>query len=159
MYGISGASLICGAHISICNSFREANVFSSTIPAVCALVGATLMGPRVGRFDKDGKPVAMPGHSVPLSALGGLVLVFGFFACNGTKQVRYTRPGSPKIPHFGTFAPRQLIPVCPPPQSLGHWRKKVSLSIPGRQLNEMRNRLTREEERESVRGESLVIKG
>ena len=56
--------------------------------AVCALVGCVLMGPRHGRFDKDtGKPVSMPGHSVPLSALGGLILVFGFFACNGTKVV------------------------------------------------------------------------
>ena len=56
--------------------------------AVCALVGCILMGPRIGRFDKDGRAVKMPGHSVPLSALGGLILVFGFFACNGTKQVR-----------------------------------------------------------------------
>ena len=55
--------------------------------AVCALVGCMLMGPRHGRFDKSGRPVPMPGHSVPLSALGGLILVFGFFACNGTKQV------------------------------------------------------------------------
>ena len=56
--------------------------------AVCALVGCVLMGPRHGRFDKtDGHPIAMPGHSVPLSALGGLILVFGFFACNGTKRV------------------------------------------------------------------------
>ena len=46
------------------------------------------MGPRIGRFDKKGNPVPMPGHSVPLSALGGLILIFGFFACNGTKQVR-----------------------------------------------------------------------
>ena len=47
------------------------------------------MGPRHGRFDKtDGHPIAMPGHSVPLSALGGLILVFGFFACNGTKRVK-----------------------------------------------------------------------
>ena len=59
-------------------------VFSS---AVCALVGCVLMGPRIGRFDKKGNPVPMPGHSVPLSALGGLILIFGFFACNGTKQV------------------------------------------------------------------------
>ena len=58
-----------------------------TFPAVCALVGCILMGPRVGRFNKDGKPVSMPGHSVPLSALGGLILIFGFFACNGAKQV------------------------------------------------------------------------
>ena len=53
------------------------------------------MGPRIGRFDKDGRAVKMPGHSVPLSALGGLILVFGFFACNGTKQVRLHRG-----PHF-----------------------------------------------------------
>ena len=57
------------------------------IIAVCALVGCVLMGPRIGRFDRKGQPVSMPGHSVPLSALGGLILVFGFFACNGTKQV------------------------------------------------------------------------
>ena len=56
---------------------------------MCALVGCVLMGPRHGRFDKtDGHPIAMPGHSVPLSALGGLILVFGFFACNGTKRVK-----------------------------------------------------------------------
>merc|ERR1719158_1996167 len=62
--------------------------------AVCALVGCVLMGPRHGRFDKtDGQPIAMPGHSVPLSALGGLILVFGFFACNGTKQGSISHDG------------------------------------------------------------------
>ena len=61
--------------------------FNISFSAVCALVGCVLMGPRIGRFDKKGRPVPMPGHSVPLSALGGLILIFGFFACNGTKQV------------------------------------------------------------------------
>ena len=61
--------------------------------AVCALVGCVLMGPRHGRFDKSGRPVPMPGHSVPLSALGGLILVFGFFACNGTKQGSISNEG------------------------------------------------------------------
>ena len=61
--------------------------FIISFSAVCALVGCVLMGPRIGRFDKKGRPVPMPGHSVPLSALGGLILIFGFFACNGTKQV------------------------------------------------------------------------
>jgi Amt family ammonium transporter len=60
--------------------------------AVCALVGCVLMGPRIGRFDKKGRPVPMPGHSVPLSALGGLILIFGFFACNGTKQGSISNP-------------------------------------------------------------------
>lgn len=64
--------------------------------AVCALVGCVLMEPRIGRFDKNGHPVPMPGHSVPLSALGGLILIFGFFACNGTKQVR-------KLPKYSSL--------------------------------------------------------
>ena len=60
------------------------------------------MGPRHGRFDKsDGHPIAMPGHSVPLSALGGLILVFGFFACNGTKRVhKYNLMFMMIIQHF-----------------------------------------------------------
>ena len=73
--------------VIICNPLTR-NTYSLFSLAVCALVGCVLMGPRIGRFDKKGNPVPMPGHSVPLSALGGLILIFGFFACNGTKQVR-----------------------------------------------------------------------
>ena len=72
------------------NNFNgpKSDLFYQSFLAVCALVGCVLMGPRHGRFSKtDGHPIAMPGHSVPLSALGGLILVFGFFACNGTKRV------------------------------------------------------------------------
>lgn len=54
---------------------------------VCALVGCFFMGPRRGRFTKDGKPIEMPGHSVPLAALGGFILLFGFLAFNGGSQV------------------------------------------------------------------------
>ena len=64
-------------------------IIQLSFSAVCALVGCILMGPRIGKFDKNGMPCHMPGHSVPLSALGGLILVFGFFACNGTKQVQF----------------------------------------------------------------------
>ena len=53
----------------------------------CALVGTYLMGPRLGRFDNDGKPREMPGHSVPLAGLGGFILLFGFLAFNGGSQV------------------------------------------------------------------------
>ena len=54
---------------------------------VCALVGCYFIGPRRGRFTKDGKPIDMPGHSVPLAALGGFILLFGFLAFNGGSQV------------------------------------------------------------------------
>ena len=67
------------------------------------------MGPRIGRFDKNGMPCHMPGHSVPLSALGGLILVFGFFACNGTKQVQFKF--SKKTTIFFTKSPTEFD-VC-----------------------------------------------
>ena len=51
------------------------------------------MGPRIGRFDSGGKPVSMPGHSVPLAALGAFILVFGFLASNGAKQGSISNPG------------------------------------------------------------------
>ncbi|XP_013379842.1 putative ammonium transporter 1 isoform X2 [Lingula anatina] len=59
-----------------------------------ALVGAILLGPRIGRFDSiDGKPNDIPGHSVPLAALGGFILMFGFFAFNGGSQASISQPG------------------------------------------------------------------
>ena len=56
---------------------------------VCALIGCLFIGPRLGRFTKDGKPIDMPGHSVPLAGLGGFILLFGFLAFNGGSQVSY----------------------------------------------------------------------
>ena len=51
---------------------------------VAALVGAAFLGPRLGKFDpKTGKPRAIPGHSLPLAALGTLLLFFGWFGFNG----------------------------------------------------------------------------
>jgi ammonium transporter, Amt family len=51
---------------------------------VAALVGAFFLGPRLGKFDrKTGKPRAIPGHSMPLAALGTLLLFFGWFGFNG----------------------------------------------------------------------------
>eukprot|EP01102_Stenamoeba_stenopodia_P021603 TRINITY_DN8756_c0_g1_i1.p1 TRINITY_DN8756_c0_g1~~TRINITY_DN8756_c0_g1_i1.p1 ORF type:complete len:510 (-),score=84.70 TRINITY_DN8756_c0_g1_i1:213-1670(-) len=47
-----------------------------------ALVGAIVVGPRIGRF-VDGRPVEIPGHSIALSSLGVVTLWFGWFAFNG----------------------------------------------------------------------------
>ena len=56
--------------------------------AVCALIGCYFIGPRFGRFTEDGKPIDIPGHSIPLCALGGFILFFGFLAFNGGSQVQ-----------------------------------------------------------------------
>ena len=51
---------------------------------VAALVGAIFLGARHGKFDpKTGKARAIPGHSMPLAALGTLLLFFGWFGFNG----------------------------------------------------------------------------
>jgi Amt family ammonium transporter len=47
-----------------------------------ALVAAYLLGSRIGKYDRDGKVNAIPGHSIPLGALGVLILWFGWFGFN-----------------------------------------------------------------------------
>lgn len=47
-----------------------------------ALIGASILGPRLGKYTKDGKPNAIPGHSITLGALGVFILWFGWFGFN-----------------------------------------------------------------------------
>ncbi|KAK3697511.1 hypothetical protein QZH41_011278, partial [Actinostola sp. cb2023] len=63
----------------------------------CALVGAALLGARIGRFDECGNPLTIPGHTVPMSALGGFILFFGFFAFNGGSQGSIASEGDAEI--------------------------------------------------------------
>jgi ammonium transporter, Amt family len=48
-----------------------------------ALVGAGMLGARIGRYSEDGTVNPIPGHSMPLGALGVLLLFFGWFGFNG----------------------------------------------------------------------------
>ena len=47
-----------------------------------ALAGAVVLGPRTGKFTADGKAKAIPGHNIPLAALGVFILWFGWFGFN-----------------------------------------------------------------------------
>jgi len=47
-----------------------------------ALAGAILLGPRLGKYNKDGISKAIPGHNIPLAALGVFILWFGWFGFN-----------------------------------------------------------------------------
>jgi ammonium transporter, Amt family len=49
---------------------------------VLALVGARLLGPRQGKFTKDGTPMAIPGHHLPMAIVGCFILAFGWFGFN-----------------------------------------------------------------------------
>ncbi|TDT47423.1 Amt family ammonium transporter [Maribacter spongiicola] len=48
-----------------------------------ALVAIFLLGSRIGKFGKDGKPNAIPGHSIPMATAGVLILWLGWFGFNG----------------------------------------------------------------------------
>ncbi|WP_047415998.1 ammonium transporter [Cellulophaga sp. Hel_I_12] len=48
-----------------------------------ALIAVYLLGPRIGKFDEEGKAQAIPGHNIPLAAAGVLILWLGWFGFNG----------------------------------------------------------------------------
>jgi Amt family ammonium transporter len=47
-----------------------------------ALAGAIVLGPRIGKYARDGHPLAIPGHSLSLATLGTFILWFGWFGFN-----------------------------------------------------------------------------
>lgn len=51
------------------------------------LAGSIVLGPRMGRFSKDGKPKAMPGHNLPIAALGVFILWVGWYGFNPGSQL------------------------------------------------------------------------
>ena len=58
------------------------------VGGITALIGAIMLGPRIGKYvrDKEGKVTkvnAIPGHSIPLGALGAFILWFGWYGFNG----------------------------------------------------------------------------
>ena len=60
-----------------------------------ALAGALMLGPRIGKYARDGKITPLPGHSIPLATLGTFILWFGWFGFN---------PGSAMAADWGAIA-------------------------------------------------------
>lgn len=57
------------------------------VGGVCALIGAKILGPRIGKYDKNGKPQAILGHNLTAAALGVFILWFCWFGFNGASTV------------------------------------------------------------------------
>ena len=57
------------------------------VGGVCALIGAKILGPRIGKYDADGKPRAILGHNLTFAALGVFILWFCWFGFNGASTV------------------------------------------------------------------------
>lgn len=52
------------------------------VGGVTALAGAMVLGPRIGKYNKDGTPNPIPGHNIPMGILGCFILAFGWFGFN-----------------------------------------------------------------------------
>ena len=83
------------------------------VGGVCALIGAAILGPRIGKFTKgeDGKIKvnAIPGHSLTIGALGCFILWFGWYGFNGAAATSVSQLGSIFVtttiaPAVATFA-------------------------------------------------------
>lgn len=85
------------------------------VGGLCALVGAAMLGPRIGKYvtDKAGKIVkvnAFPGHNLPLGCLGCFILWLGWYGFNGAAATSVDQLGS--IFLTTTIAPSIATVVC-----------------------------------------------
>ncbi len=83
MYPITGHWIWGGGFLAKMGFFDFAG--STVVHSVggwAALAGAIVVGPRLGRYGKDGKPTAVPGHQMGYVFLGGLILWLGWFGFN-----------------------------------------------------------------------------
>jgi Amt family ammonium transporter len=61
-----------------------------TVGGVAALAGALVLGPRIGKFNRDGSPNTLPGHHIPMATLGCFILLFGWFGFNAASTLAAT---------------------------------------------------------------------
>ena len=85
------------------------------VGGIAALIGAKILGPRIGKFEKDanGKVIkvnAFPGHNIPLGALGVFILWFGWYGFNGAAATTIEDLGS--IFLTTTIAPAVATVTC-----------------------------------------------
>ena len=85
------------------------------VGGISALIGAKILGPRIGKFEKDanGKVIkvnAFPGHNIPLGALGVFILWFGWYGFNGAAATTIEDLGS--IFLTTTVAPAVATVTC-----------------------------------------------
>ena len=59
---------------------------------IVALAGAIMLGPRIGKFRRDGAIGALPGHNLPMAVIGTLILAFGWFGFNAGSTLAATDP-------------------------------------------------------------------
>ena len=85
------------------------------VGGICALIGAWMLGPRIGKFVRDDsgkvtKVNAFPGHNIPIGALGVFILWLGWYGFNGAAAISVEQLGSIFV--TTTIAPAVATVVC-----------------------------------------------
>ncbi len=60
------------------------------VGGAAALAGALVLGPRIGKYGRDGKPRTLAGHHIPMALLGTFILLFGWFGFNAASTFAAT---------------------------------------------------------------------
>jgi len=78
-----GGGLIADIQIgdAVFSDFAGSGIVHMT-GGIAAFMGALFLGPRIGRYDENGKPRAIPGHNIPFATLGVFILWVGWFGFN-----------------------------------------------------------------------------
>ena len=97
-----------------CHDFAGSNCIHM-VGGICALIGAAIVGPRIGKFSKNRegavtKVHAFPGHNLPIGCLGVFILWLGWYGFNGAAAVSVPEMGS--IFLTTTIAPSVATVVC-----------------------------------------------
>lgn len=88
VYPISGAWKWGGGWLDAMGFYDFAgSLVVHAVGGFAGLAGAIVLGPRIGKFGADGKAKAMPGHNLPLAALGVFILWVGWYGFNPASQL------------------------------------------------------------------------
>jgi Amt family ammonium transporter len=73
-----------GAHAGLGHGYVDfaGSTVVHALGGLAGLMGILVLGPRFGKFKKDGTPRAIPGHNIPIAIVGTIILVFGWFGFN-----------------------------------------------------------------------------
>ncbi|MBI3910927.1 MAG: ammonium transporter [Armatimonadetes bacterium] len=63
----------------------------------CGLAGAIVLGPRIGKYDRQKRPQPIPGHNIPMALLGTFILAFGWFGFNPGSTLAASGGGALRI--------------------------------------------------------------
>lgn len=95
IYPLIGHWIWGGGFVSSIFGFRDfaGGTAVHAVGGMCAFVGAKMVGARTGKY-RNGKIYAIPGHNIPLGALGVLILWFGWFGFNPGSTLDITSPAT-----------------------------------------------------------------